>query len=270
VSQIVELKKYGSHYKNWCGMSEPIWSETFHIHTHEADMYGMARLDALFSCFQEAAGHHARDLGVGREHLERKGCFWVLSRCWMQIDRYPAWGRKIIVRTWPREVKRLFALRDFQFLSEEGEMLGSGVSAWLILNQDKHRLMRPGPFMQMIPPTREPAVSGDILEKQANVSDLSELRRFSVRYSDLDVNRHVNNAAYVRWILDSFDAQRHDRFRITAIRIDYLSETVLGESIALKAQAVDRAGSQVILGVRPDKGQPVFQAKIFWRASSSG
>ena len=28
---------------------------------------------------------------------------------WMRIDRYPAWGRKITVRTWPRGVERLFA-----------------------------------------------------------------------------------------------------------------------------------------------------------------
>jgi medium-chain acyl-[acyl-carrier-protein] hydrolase len=252
---------------NEAAMSEPVWHERFQIHTHEADMHGLARLDALFCCFQEAAGHHARNLGVGREDLARKGCFWVLSRCCMRIDHYPEWGQKIIVRTWPRGVERLFALRDFQMLSENGRMLGSGVSAWLILNQDKHRPMKPGPFMQGITPAKEPAVTGDVLSKPVSARDLSELCRFSVRYSDLDVNRHVNNAAYVRWVLDSFDAQRHDRFRIAAIRIDYLSETVLGDRIAVQAQAVDADGTQIILGVRPDAIQPVFQAKVVWRAA---
>jgi medium-chain acyl-[acyl-carrier-protein] hydrolase len=249
-------------------MSEPVWKENFYIHTHEADMNGLARLDALFCCFQEAAGHHARSLGAGRDDLERKGCFWVLSRCWMQIERYPLWGQQITVRTWPRGVARLFALRDFQFLSADGQLLGSGVSAWLILNRDKHRPLKPGPFLQGIAPTQEPTVSGDVLEKQGNARGLSELRRFSVRYSDLDVNRHVNNAAYVRWILDSFDAERHDRLQIVSIRIDYLSETVLGESITVQAQAVDPAGRQVLLGVRPDMAQPVFQATILWRERS--
>lgn len=41
-------------------MSVPVWCEKFSIRTHEADMNGLARLDALFGCFQEAAGHHAR------------------------------------------------------------------------------------------------------------------------------------------------------------------------------------------------------------------
>ncbi|MDA8139201.1 MAG: thioesterase [Desulfobacteraceae bacterium] len=246
-------------------MSKPIWLEQFTIHTHEADANGLARLDSLFSCFQEAAGHHAIDLGVGRNHLERQGCFWVLSRCWMQIQQYPRLGQPITVRTWPRDVVRLFALRDVQFLSQEGELLGSGVSAWLILSQDKHRLMRPGPIMKDVAPTQEPPVAGDVLEKQAAVGNLSELRRFSVRYSDLDVNRHVNNAAYVRWILDSFNAERHDRSEIAAIRIDYLSETILGEHIDVLAQDLVSDGRQVIVGVRPEGAQPVFQAAVTWR-----
>ena len=79
----------------------------------------------------------------------------------------------------------------------------------------------------------------------------------------------MNNAVYVRWVLDSFDAQRHDRFQIATIRIDYLSETVWGENVLVQAQNVDPNGGQVILGVRPDSSRPVFQAKIVWRERSS-
>jgi acyl-ACP thioesterase len=79
----------------------------------------------------------------------------------------------------------------------------------------------------------------------------------------------VNNAAYVRWILDSFGAERHDRFEIATIRIDYLSETVLGERIDVQAQPAAPDGGQVILGVRPEGKQPVFQAGITWRGRTA-
>lgn len=251
-------------------MNKAVWNERFAIRTHEADMNGLARLDALFCCFQEAAGHHARKLGVGRDELERQGCFWVLSRCWMQVNRYPDWGQDILVKTWPRGVERLFALRDFQLFAPSGEMLGSGISAWLILDANTHRPQRPGPFLEGVVPPGEPPVAGDILGKQAPLVEGKELRRFAVRYSDLDVNRHVNNAAYVRWILDSFDSQRFDRFEIASVRIDYLSEMVLGESIAVEAHVEDEQGGQMILGVRLDDGRPVFQARITWRERQAG
>jgi acyl-ACP thioesterase len=250
-------------------MGESVWKERFHIRTHEADMNGSARLDAMFSCFQEAAGHHAGDLGVGRVDLERQGCHWVLSRGWMKIDRYPAWGQTFFVHTWPCGVERAFALRDFEFLSEAGERLGSGVSAWLIVHREKALPMRPKRFMQHVPPTRASAAPGEVLAKQPAPHNLSDLRSLAVRYSDLDVNRHVNNAVYVRWILDSFDARWHDRFRIAAIRIDYISETVLGEKVLIRARELGPNGEQLIVGVRPGLNQPVFQAGVVWRPSSA-
>ncbi|SDB27151.1 Acyl-ACP thioesterase [Desulfonatronum thiosulfatophilum] len=245
-------------------MSQSVWRESFRVRSNETDIHGLARLDGLFGYFQEAAGHHARVLGVGRKSLEDQGCFWVLSRCWMQIHQYPAWGQELVVRTWPQGVERLFALRHFRFLTEDGQEFGSGISAWLILDQEKHRPMRPGPFLDGIVLPEEPLVNGDVLVKLGSISDSEELRHVSAAYSDLDVNRHVNNAAYVRWTLDSFDLEQHSRRQIESIRIDYLSETLPGESISVRGRE-EAAGRQDIFGLRSTTAQPVFQARITWR-----
>ena len=50
-----------------------------------------------------------------------------------------------------------------------------------------------------------------------------------------------------------------DQFRIAAIRIDYISETVLGDNVLIQGQDVDPDGKQIILGVRQNPEQPVFQ-----------
>ncbi len=235
-------------------------------------MFGLARLDALFGCFQEAAGHHARDLGVGREHLDAQGCFWVLSRCWMRVRRYPAWGKEFVVRTWPQGVRRLFALRHFRLLDPDGEEFGSGISAWVILDAAKHRPVRPGPFLEHMVLPDEPDVEGDILEKQDVAQNMRELRPVTVPYSDLDVNRHVNNAAYVRWILDSFDQEHHERRQVRSIRIDYLAETLLGETISIQSQSDFENNAQAVVGQRETRDASlvspalttVFQAKVVW------
>ena len=245
-------------------MSRSVWTESFRVRTSEADMFGLARLDALFGCFQEAAGHHARDLGVGREILEAQGCFWVLSRCWMHVRRYPAWGREFVVRTWPQGVRRLFALRHFRLLDLGGADFGSGISAWVILDA-KHRPVRPGPFLEHLILPDEPDVEGDVLEKQPAVAEMPELGRLMVPYSDLDVNRHVNNAAYVRWILDSFDQEHHERRQVRSIRIDYLAETLRGETVSLHGVAENRnTDRMVVVGRRGADGQQVFQADLTW------
>ncbi|PTN37674.1 acyl-[acyl-carrier-protein] thioesterase [Desulfonatronum sp. SC1] len=246
-------------------MSRSVWTESFRVRTSEADMFGLARLDALFGCFQEAAGHHARDLGVGREHLDAQGCFWVLSRCWMRVRRYPAWGREFVVRTWPQGVRRLFALRHFRLLDPGGEEFGSGISAWVILDAAKHRPVRPGPFLEHMVLPDELDVEGDILEKQDVAQETRKLRPVTVPYSDLDVNRHVNNAAYVRWILDSFGQEHHERRQVRSIRIDYLAETLLGDAVSIHGRTEkSNADRMVVLGRRGAEEQQVFQAELTW------
>lgn len=246
-------------------MSRSVWTESFRVRTSEADMFGLARLDALFGCFQEAAGHHARDLGVGREHLEARGCFWVLSRCWMHVRRYPAWGREFVVRTWPQGVHRLFALRHFRLLDPGGHEFGSGISAWVVLDAAKHRPVRPGPFLEQVVLPDEPDVEGDIIEKQDLALETREVRSVTVPYSDLDVNRHVNNAAYVRWILDSFDQECHERRQVRSIRIDYLAETLLGEKVSiLEGTEKSNTDRMVVIGRRGVDKQQVFQAGLTW------
>ncbi|TVR00763.1 MAG: hypothetical protein EA399_03520 [Desulfovibrionales bacterium] len=237
----------------------------FRVRTSDADLFGLARLDALFSCFQEAAGHHAQELGVGRAALGAHGCFWVLSRCWMQIGQYPAWGREFVVRTWPQGVHRLFAMRHFRLLDPAGGEFGSGISAWVILDAAKRRPVRPGPFLEHIVMPNEPEVEGGILEKQCSAQEMRQLGVITVPYSDLDVNQHVNNAAYVRWILDSFGQGQHEMEQIRSIRIDYLAETLLGERISIQAQSRCPSGRQTIVGLRTPPAQSVFQAEVAWQ-----
>jgi len=246
-------------------MNRSVWTESFRVRTSDADMFGLARLDALFGYFQEAAGHHAQSLGVGRKSLEAQECFWVLSRCWMQVHCYPVWGQDVVVRTWPCGIQRLFALRHFRLHDQNGQEFGAGVSAWLILDLRQHRPLRPGPFLKEIVMPDEPSVAGDVLEKKALVQGLQELRRICVPFSDLDVNRHVNNAAYVRWVLDSFDHDQHEQKQIRSIRIDYLAETLLGETISIQGQLPFSTRHQTVAGLRTPSVQPVFQAKLAWQ-----
>ncbi len=59
------------------------------------------------------------------------------------MKRYPAWNERIKLETWPSGAERLFALRDFRVMDSEGEVIGMASTAWLILDIDTHRLIRP-------------------------------------------------------------------------------------------------------------------------------
>ena len=84
--------------------------------------------------------------------------------------------------------------------------------------------------------------------------------------SDLDTNGHVNNAQYIKWITDCFSEEQSRNCRITSLHINYLEETLLGDTVGLFKIPLDiSAGEYFLEGVNRTKGTKVFQAHLVWR-----
>jgi hypothetical protein len=72
-------------------------------------------------------------------------------------------------------------------------------------------------------------------------------------YSDIDSNRHVNNARYVQWIQDIADPALLEQAERIRLDINYLSEVKIGETVEfytamLNQQPRKRTGYVVLRG----------------------
>jgi len=61
-------------------------------------------------------------------------------------------------------------------------------------------------------------------------------RHFDVRFSDLDVNQHVNNVRYVEWALEAAPREMLLTQQPTEIDIQFRAETGLGETVVTQLQ----------------------------------
>ena len=61
-----------------------------------------------------------------------------------------------------------------------------------------------------------------------------------VRYSDLDVNNHVNNVRAVELISDALDLYKQPGF-VSELQVNYTAETACGESLSLLTGTADSA-----------------------------
>jgi medium-chain acyl-[acyl-carrier-protein] hydrolase len=111
-----------------------IWHELYKIKSYDVDCEQKLKLPSLFNYLQEVAGNQAESIGVGFEVLKQKNLFWVLSRMKIQIHNMPKWNDEIIVYTWPKGIDKLFALRDFEITNNEGKLLISATSCWLLID----------------------------------------------------------------------------------------------------------------------------------------
>lgn len=67
----------------------------------EVDSEGNITLNAILDYFQDSSSFHSEELGLGLEYLMKRNLAWVLS-CWqVELNRYPVYGERITVSTWP-------------------------------------------------------------------------------------------------------------------------------------------------------------------------
>ena len=67
----------------------------------EVDSKGRVKLNSILDYFQDCSSFQAEEAGVGLDYMAGKHVAWVLT-CWqVEIRRYPAFGEKIGVSTWP-------------------------------------------------------------------------------------------------------------------------------------------------------------------------
>lgn len=209
----------------------PVWREQFAVRSFDIGLNWKMRISSVCSYFQEVAGRHATHLDVGYKFVQESGMVWVLSRLFISIRRLPEWGQEFILETWPMGTERVFFRREYSMHDGSHDFL-KATSYWLLLdlksrrpriiplNEDVIRA-NAGNYSMPMPAEEFPAVA----------SSAAEVHR--VRYSDLDQNRHVNNARYVEWIFDQLDQQVLETTTPSFFAIEYKQEVKAGDSVLL-------------------------------------
>jgi medium-chain acyl-[acyl-carrier-protein] hydrolase len=246
------------------------WTGQYRINVYETDHKGKASLTALCDYFQNSASDHYY-AGVRKGgHGLKDSQLWMLSRIRLAIDRYPQWHDDVTLKTWSRGNDRLFMLRDFTVSSSAGEVLARGTSSWLIVDISTRKIVRPDGFAGQWPYHADEAAlnaNADRIEG-ARTPDFGD--PFHVRYSDIDVNGHVNNVRYIQWVLDGYDLAFHEAYEPAFFEINFMDEVMIGQEIVLGMGKASGAGSgasaeYLHTGVRKSDNKEFCRARVIWR-----
>ncbi|MCL2440520.1 MAG: thioesterase [Treponema sp.] len=235
-----------------------VWQEILPVRFGVIDKSDRLTLNAVFQFFQEAAISHAENLGVGREDMARTGQVWILSRMSVQVDRRPKYRETITVCSWPRGFEKLFAIRDYQIKDKNEAVAVSARSAWIIVDIEKRRPLRPQVVMDYLPLNEglEALSSVTGLAVQENLVKIADR---TACYTDLDYNGHVNNGSYIKWIEDALDRQLLEKADKIRFDINYINEILGGETIEIFSAPID-AAAFAFEGRK--NGQAAFRAEL--------
>ena len=176
-----------------------IITKDIYIDSDVCSCESVLRTSAMMLMFQKIAGEHSRACGYGKEWTFDRGLFWVLVRDNVEVLRLPRYGETVTVRTWVGKPRLSLFPRFYDMISSGGEVLVKSSSTWAIMNaatrsfarQEEHGMEFADsahgdeiPLKEKLP--REPFADGEV-----------HMADFSVPFSYLDVNRHMNNTRYL-------------------------------------------------------------------------
>ncbi|OIV99944.1 hypothetical protein TanjilG_26282 [Lupinus angustifolius] len=214
-----------------------VFRQNFSIRSYEIGADRTASIETVMNHLQETALNHVKTAGLlgdgfgSTPEMCKKNLIWVVTRMQVAVDRYPTWGDVVQVDTWvsasgKNGMRRDWLLRD----CNTGEILTRASSVWVMMNKLTRRLSKiPAEVREEIESYF--VNSAPILEEDKrklpklddNTADYISTG-LSPRWSDLDVNQHVNNVKYIGWLLESAPQSILESHELSAMTLEYRRE----------------------------------------------
>ena len=239
------------------------YEHPIHIDSRDVDGNGHCRPSALLGHLQEAATLAAEYGGFGRDVLlEQCGGFWMLARMWFRLERPLRWGEEVTIRTWHRGAKTALMYRDFD-LFVGGERIGEAVSGWVLADLNSRKLLRLGAVSVLEGTDGGELCKSKTLSKVRVPKEMTLAERRKMRYSDTDINAHINNTRYADFACDAVGMEHcpRDTF-LTEMQLGYVAECKAGEELDILVGRMEE--NHFVQGTDPE-GNVRFEVRMAFK-----
>ncbi|MDR1811892.1 MAG: hypothetical protein LBQ87_03620 [Candidatus Fibromonas sp.] len=236
----------------------------FSIGFFDCDCYAHLRISRLFEFFQETSLANLRNQGFDYLSMIEKDNFTLLiSRIKLRISHLPLWGEEISISTWTKCVSpEKVAWNDYDVRDSQGNSIMQGTSSWLLIDlKDKKAIpFSEGPYRFETSPELSALPETIALLEPVGMPKASLVK--VVKYSDIDLNNHVNNCRYSDWVLDTISMDELRKRKIRSIQLNYMHEVEYNARVSLM-RFPDSRHHTVVFGVNEEHPEQVhFQARV--------
>lgn len=222
------------------------YKKEYVVKSYEADCHGFLRILTLMNILQDIACENADVLGFGFIDCHKHNLTWVGSNYLIKIERLPRIDEHFVIETWPAVGKLWGAIRDFCLKDADGNIIAVASSQWVLIDCERRRpvaLSKHFPEYSFL----DERVMKDDFHKLPEIENPDFVTEFAVRFDDIDVNNHVNNAVYPVWASESLNSD----FRLThlpqEIEICFKKEALYGEKVEVRTKINESESLHLIL-----------------------
>ena len=237
----------------------PFVAEPFHV-----DFTGRLTMGVLGNHLLNCAGFHAADRGFGIAELNENQYTWVLSRLAIELDELPRQYEDFSIQTWVENVYRLFTDRNFSILNKEGKPIGYARSVWAMISMQTRR---PADLLTL----HGGSITDYICDKECPIAKPGRIKvtqevpvaEYLTKYSDIDINGHVNSIKYIEHILDLFPIETFKEKQIKRFEMAYVAESYYGDTLSFYREEVGK--DEYDIEVKKNNQEVVVRSKVIFK-----
>ncbi len=243
-----------------------IFSREYYFHGFDTDHHATAKVSTVLSMMHETAWSHVTHLKRGWADLQEMGLFWAIAKIYLKIFRLPKWNDRVTVQTWARDRESIMFLREYRMLDQDGNVLAAASSEWMVIDIAASKIVRTDRLEVTIDtPEIEPLVKR--VPRVPRTEFEGNFPQHKVLLSDLDMNLHVNNTSYVKWLIDQYSYDFYNQHEIDELTVNYLTEIKPDDLYCLKIKEYEN--KQHIASIFNGEGKECCKISVNWRPRSN-
>lgn len=238
--------------------------ETYKVQFDMIDYTGKMSINGLSSYMQIIAGNHASILGFNYyKNSSTPEYYWILSRVKYEVETYPKWEDTVQMETYPGGYDKLYAVRLFDLYNEAGQKIAHIIGDYVLMDAKTNRPVKIKGSTGILAFLDFP-YEGENLKKLKLPKEAIKVEKRKARYSEMDLNGHMNNAHYVRWTVDSLPIDVLEVNEISSLEVNYNAGITYGIEVNV-ALAQDEEGNFIVYGNSLDDTKNYFVSKVVLR-----
>lgn len=214
--------------------TETSTEKTYDIRYYDMDKNKVLKPSSLMNFLQDIATINAEELGFGDSFAFKNGLAWFLIKYRFEFLDYPCGLCNLRVKTQPRGTVKLFAFRDFEIYDGK-KLIGKVASTWTLVDLATKSILN---IKNMVNWMFD-------FQKQENDLKYDKIRHpekidfektFEIRFDDIDINQHVNNANYLIWGFEALPYEFRCEKKLKTLDINYKKEIAYGNSVVSQVE----------------------------------
>lgn len=238
--------------------------QQFTIKYCDCDFQDEMKLSTALALMEEVACASADELGFGYAYVRPRGYAFMVTNVCMEFLKPVPLGQRVSVKTWPLPPTRATFGREYQFLTEQGELCVNASSRWCLVDVNAGRLLPSKMIDNQDYSTYNTnrVFDGVVWKIPAFAQDEGEFcYEMTVGSSDYDHNMHVNNTRYADFCMNAFSISELSSKRVKRFSITYVKQCKEGDKLYFYRKC-GQDGGYTVQGFHAN-GELVVQALIY-------